>query len=289
MRFSLFPIIALEVLPAFSLPAGTVVTSVVQRREPFPSFRSKVPRGKQSARVGDAAAATNQTALAATDVLAVSEEFKEGVVRVVGVFGSPNPVQGGNLFTKMKLPANAAGAFEVEYNGTAANSITIAPKMATVPPPAGLMYIDPLTFTVTTATPPVGDDKHQIDYIFAEGSSNAVDVTKSVVGKLDAATNQFVTENLGELEFEAEENEIALKLADMNGEWAVFVPTTAVKAGEGEAAGGEAAAGEKAAGEAAAGEKAAGEKAAGEKAAGEKAAAEKADESEAEDESDSED
>lgn len=106
--------------------------------------------------------------------------------------------------------------------------------MATITPPEGLMYVDPLTFTISTATPPEAGDIHQVDYIFAEASSNAVDVSQSVLGKLDAATNQFVTEGLGELEFEAEENEIALKVADMNGEWAVFVPITAVKAGEGE-------------------------------------------------------
>lgn len=126
----------------------------------------------------------------------------------------------------------AAGAIEAEYNGTAANTITVAPKMATIAPPTGLMYIDPLTFTISTATPPATGDIHQVDYIFGEASSNAVDVKQSVIGKLDTATNQFVTENLGELEFEAEENELALKVADMNGEWAVFVPTTAVKAGE---------------------------------------------------------
>lgn len=132
----------------------------------------------------------------------------------------------------------AAGSIEAEYNGTAANTVTVAPKMASIAPPAGLMYVDPLTFTISTATPPAAGDIHQVDYIFGEASSNAVDVSQSTIGKLDTATGQFVTEGLGELEFEAEENEVALKVADMNGEWAVFVPTSAVKApeGEGEAA-----------------------------------------------------
>lgn len=95
------------------------------------------------------------------------------------------------------------------------------------------MYVDPLTFTISTATPPAAGDIHQVDYIFGEASSNAVDVSQSTIGKLDTTTGQFVTEGLGELEFEAEENEVALKVADMNGEWAVFVPTSAVKAPEG--------------------------------------------------------
>ncbi|KAK9415995.1 hypothetical protein SUNI508_09955 [Seiridium unicorne] len=246
MRLAVISVLVLEALPAFSFPSRTTRSSVLQRHEAIPILdlkvtrRNKASKAAKEAAAGEALAATNQTTLAATEVLAVSEEFEEGVVRTIGVFGSANPVQGGNLFTKMKLPANTAGAIEAEYNGTAANTITVAPKMATIAPPAGLMYVDPLTFTIATATPPETGDIHQVDYIFGEASINAVDVSQSVIGKLDIATNQFVTEKLGELEFEAEENEIALKLADMNGEWAVFVPTTAVKPGEEEGAEGEA-------------------------------------------------
>jgi hypothetical protein len=38
---------------------------------------------------------------------------------------------------------------------------------------------------------------------------------------------------LGELEFEAEENELTLSVSDINGEWAVFVPAAAGEAGAG--------------------------------------------------------
>ncbi|KAH8199621.1 hypothetical protein TruAng_006214 [Truncatella angustata] len=244
MRLSFVSLLVLEAIPVLGFPTRNVGLSALRRYEAVPVLRLKVPRSNNVSEAGQAkgeaakktVAVTNQTTLTTAEVLAVAEEFEEGTVRTVGVFGSANPVQGGNLFTKMKLPANTAGAIEAEYNGTAANTITVAPKMATIAPPAGLMYVDPLTFTISTATPPETGDQHQVDYIFGEASSNAVDISQSVLGKLDTATNQFVTEGLGELEFEAEESEIALKVADMNGEWAVFVPTTAVKAGEEEEA-----------------------------------------------------
>ncbi|KAF7527327.1 hypothetical protein G7054_g10509 [Neopestalotiopsis clavispora] len=235
MHFTLVAVLICQALPVLSFPTVSRHHINVRRDATIPIVDLRVAKRSKAAEASEAkageAAATNQTT---AQVLAVAEEFKVGVVRTVGVFGSANPVQGGNLFTKMKLPANAAGAIEAEYNGTAANSITVAPKMASVAPPAGLMYVDPLTFTIATATPPEAGDIHQVDYIFGEASSNAVDVSQATVGKLDTATGQFVTEGLGELEFEAEENEVALKVADMNGEWAIFVPTSAVKAPEGE-------------------------------------------------------
>ncbi|ETS86901.1 hypothetical protein PFICI_00729 [Pestalotiopsis fici W106-1] len=235
MYSSLLVIFLYQALPVLSFPTALTHHDAVHRDLAIPILDLSVIKRSEAATASEAkageATTTNRTA---AQVLAVGEEFKEGVVRTVGVFGSANPVQGGNLFTKMKLPANAAGAIEAEYNGTAANTITVAPKMASIAPPAGLMYVDPLTFTIATATPPAAGDIHQVDYIFGEASSNAVDVSQATVGKFDAATGQFVTEGLGELEFEAEENEVALKVADMNGEWAIFVPTSAVKAPEGE-------------------------------------------------------
>lgn len=91
-----------------------------------------------------------------------------------------------------------------------------------------MMYVDPLTFVISTATPPIAGDTMKVDYIFTQALTLAMNTTKGTIGKLDTATNQFVTEGLGEFEFEQDENEWSLTVADMNGEWAVFVPTTAV-------------------------------------------------------------
>lgn len=57
-------------------------------------------------------------------------------------------------------------------------------------------------------------------------------MSKAAVGKLDAATKAFVIDKtLGELEFEADEGEIAFKnVKDVNGEWGVFIPSAAGEA-----------------------------------------------------------
>lgn len=124
----------------------------------------------------------------------------------------------------------AAGSLEVELNGTSANQVVVAPIMATLPPPAGHMYVDPLTFSVKTAKPPAAGDTNKLDYIFTEGIKAAIDPSKGLPGKLDTATNTWVITGLGEFEFEQDENEWSLKVADVNGVWALFVPQAAVKA-----------------------------------------------------------
>lgn len=112
MRISLISMLVLEALPALSFPATSPDHSALRRHEAIPVLDLKVIRRSKASKAAEVAtnvaAATNQTVLAANEVLAVSEEFQEGVVRTVGVFGSANPVQGGNLFTKMKLPANVS-------------------------------------------------------------------------------------------------------------------------------------------------------------------------------------
>lgn len=59
-----------------------------------------------------------------------------------------------------------------------------------------------------------------------------VDLSKAQVGKLDAASKAFVIDKtLGELEFEADENEVAFKnVKNVNGEWGIFVPAAAGEA-----------------------------------------------------------
>ncbi|KAI0404092.1 hypothetical protein F4802DRAFT_264410 [Xylaria palmicola] len=155
------------------------------------------------------------------------EEEKAGQIEVTGLFGSPNKVEA-NVFTNLNFAANAAGSLEVEYNGTSANTIIVAPGLATVPPPPGHLYVDPLTFTIATSSPAAAGDVLKVDYIFTAAMKAAIDPSKGLPGRLDPATRQFVTEGLGEFEFEADEDEWSLTVADLNGEWAFFVPEDAV-------------------------------------------------------------
>ncbi|KAF2971982.1 hypothetical protein GQX73_g1612 [Xylaria multiplex] len=155
------------------------------------------------------------------------EDEKAGQIEVAGLFGSLNRVDA-NVFTNLNFPANAAGSLEVEYNGTSANTILVAPGLATAAPPAGHLFVDPLTFTITTETAPQAGDVLKVDYIFTAEMKAAIDASKGIPGKFDAATQQFVTTDLGEFEFEEEENEWSLTVTDLNGQWAFFVPETAV-------------------------------------------------------------
>ncbi|KAK8917135.1 hypothetical protein H634G_09252 [Metarhizium anisopliae BRIP 53293] len=153
-------------------------------------------------------------------------------IKTNGFFGSPNSVQGGFLFTKINMPSNAVGNLEVEYNGTEANTILVAPKMANTQPPTGMVFVDPMTFMVSTEKPPVTGDTLKIDYIFTEAVKSAVDPSLVRVGKLDTANNQWVTDGLGEFEFEKEENEWSQEVSDLNGEWGIFAPVAAGQPGQ---------------------------------------------------------
>jgi hypothetical protein len=94
--------------------------------------------------------------------------------------------------------------------------------------PAGFLFVDPSTFTIKTSLATDAKDKVKVDYIFTEAVKAAADVSKGAIGKLDTKSGLFVVTGLGEFEFEEEENEWSLTVPDLNGEWAVFVPQTAV-------------------------------------------------------------
>ena len=109
MHFPQVTVLILQALPVLSVPTAAMHHIALRRQEVVPildlrAAKRSTAAGASEAKAGEATATNGTTA----QVLAVSEEFKEGVVRTVGVFGSANPVQGGNLFTKMKLPANVS-------------------------------------------------------------------------------------------------------------------------------------------------------------------------------------
>lgn len=92
-----------------------------------------------------------------------------------------------------------------------------------------MLYVDGQTFVIKAQGKPAAGDILKVDYIFTEAVKGAIDPSKAVTGKLDAATNQFVTTGLGKFEFEEDENEWSLTVPDLNGEWAILVPQSAVK------------------------------------------------------------
>ncbi|KIW84355.1 hypothetical protein Z517_03605 [Fonsecaea pedrosoi CBS 271.37] len=160
---------------------------------------------------------------------AAAEETPGEEVNVNGTFGTAIAVPGSNVKTDILFLESAAGALEVEYNGTNANAITVTQNANPASPPAGFLFVDRTTFQVATdtATNPAADIV-KVDYIYSEQVKRLVDVNQGVIGKLDPATNTFITSGLGEFEVELDENEWTLTVEDLNGEWAILIPQAAL-------------------------------------------------------------
>ncbi|KAI8998371.1 hypothetical protein BC832DRAFT_231672 [Gaertneriomyces semiglobifer] len=149
-----------------------------------------------------------------------------------GAFGTPVALGGGNVQTDILYPPGPNGAFEIEFANAAENSIVVDINPNPAAPPAGFIFLDPVTFKVKLAQSSAGATLQKIDWIFDPAASfmTKVEVANGTIGKLDPATNTFtIGASLGELEFEREENEYTLKTNDLNGEWGIFLPVAAVK------------------------------------------------------------
>ncbi|KAG4419492.1 hypothetical protein IFR04_007366 [Cadophora malorum] len=246
------------------------------------------------AAAGEAAAGEAAAGEAAAGEAAAGEGEEEklaGEKELVGAFGTAVALEGGDIKQDTLFTKSAIGAFEFEFQSQAADELTVTENKTPATPPAGFVAIEPSSFQVALGVSKgAGLTLSKIDYVFdgTNAALAAMDLTQAKVGKLCADTGSFVIEEtLGELEFEAEENEVTLNLnkaVTAEGEWGIFLPAAAAGAvAEGEAAAGgaknETAAGEAIAGGAKKNETAIAEPAAkpAEKAAGGEAAAGNAD------------
>ncbi|KAK2786191.1 hypothetical protein FQN52_007937 [Onygenales sp. PD_12] len=150
---------------------------------------------------------------------------------IMGDFNTVISLPGGNVKTDVLFPPSVAGSLEVEYDGLLENAIRVTRNTPpTVDPPAGFLFVDPSSFTIRAkATTDPDMDIVKVDYIFTPTVKDAVDVSQGFIAKLDPATNTYVTEGLGEFEFEVEEDEWSLTVGDgdLNGEWVALVPVEA--------------------------------------------------------------
>ncbi|KAH9476341.1 hypothetical protein JR316_0011916 [Psilocybe cubensis] len=163
------------------------------------------------------------------------EEKDETIIE--STFDKATATPAGNKKTDILFPANAAGQFEVEVNATAANAITVKTNPNPVAPPKGFLFVDPVSYQISTSSKTsTATDKVKVDYFFSAAVRAAADIKQGVIGKLDAASGQFVVDvkALGagfEFEVEDEENEWTLTVPDLNGEWAILIPQAAVLKG----------------------------------------------------------
>ena len=157
---------------------------------------------------------------------------------------SPSPVP----FPQHQYLTNTTqtnGVFEIEFSNPTPRQLRVTENKSPASPPPGFKAVEPVSYKVEMGG---GSGKgltlSKIDYI--RNADSTVDMSQVKLGKLCTETNSFVIgDGIGETEFEVEENEIATKVVDLVGEYAVFVPDgegAAPEAGapEGGAAGGEA-------------------------------------------------
>jgi hypothetical protein len=179
-------------------------------------------------------------------------------VEIESAFDAAVPVQGGDLKQDLVFTPSTVGKFEFEFQNAAADEITVTENAgaATIGAPAGFEAIEPNSYTVAlSVSKGAGVTLSKIDYIFDTASAGLVgkDITKAQVGKLCAETGTFVIGGLlGELEFEAEENEVTLNLnkkVTAEGQWGIFLPVAGAGAVAGNATGNAAAEKEKLAAE----------------------------------------
>lgn len=153
-----------------------------------------------------------------------------------GQFDIAVAVQGGELKQDIVYTPSTVGSFEYEFQAAAADEVTVSENAAPAPPPTGFEAIEPSSYIVSLAqSKGAGLTLSKIDYIFdttAVGLAGK-DVTQAQVGKLCPDSGSFViSESLGELEFELEENEVTLNLnknVTAEGEWGKFFFVRIVK------------------------------------------------------------
>lgn len=159
----------------------------------------------------------------------------------------------------VKPPTNTQqdnGVFEVEFQNAEARTLTVTENPTPGAAPAGFQHVETRSYIVDIAEGADGLTLQKIDYILnadsnatRPSSSNqdrnmltltvfagALDISQGQIGRFCAEAGVFVIDPaLGELEFEVEENELTLTVANMNGEWAAFIPVAAGEGTEAEA------------------------------------------------------
>ena len=123
------------------------------------------------------------------------------------------------------------GGFEVEFQNQAARTLTVVQNQnPTGAAPDGFDFLEPVSYSVRLRGGTRNLTLQKIDWIRSEAST--LDISQGKIGRLCTETNTFViSDNIGELEFEADENELTLTVSNLNGEWAVFLPKAGAAAG----------------------------------------------------------
>ncbi|KAF4873779.1 hypothetical protein CGCSCA1_v007010 [Colletotrichum siamense] len=225
MKLSRAFLFSTQLLVATSLPISTTsTTGILSRGEEATTegslFRRIPAAGSAESPKG---AAENGTAAGGEAGAGGEGEKKENEKEIEGAFNVPVRLGGAGVKQDVLFPPGKNGRFEVEFQNAIGRTLTVTENRAPAPPPAGFTAVEAVSFKVNLAEGAQGMTLSKIDYILNPG--NKLDISKGQIGRLFPEANAFIIDPaLGELEFEAEENELTLKVANMNGEFAVFLP-----------------------------------------------------------------
>ncbi|KAL4404438.1 hypothetical protein CABS03_14233, partial [Colletotrichum abscissum] len=245
MRLSTLATISCQLLLAASLPIstteissrnngiaqGSTDSSLADRSIAQSAATTPSKATEKEAAAGEAGTAEGGAAGGAEGGAAGGEEAKgPNEKEIEGQFIVPVRLGGANVKQDVLFPPAKNGRFEVEFQNAVGRTLTVTENRSPAPPPAGFTAIEAVSYKVSLAEGAQGVTLSKIDYILNPG--NTLDISKGQVGRLFPELNAFIIDPaLGELEFEAEENELTLKVANMNGEFAFFLPQAGAAAG----------------------------------------------------------
>ncbi|KAJ4192423.1 hypothetical protein NW767_010649 [Fusarium falciforme] len=177
----------------------------------------------------------SQTSAAAGEGGEGGEEGAEDEVEQAGEFDVPIVLPGGSKVDTL-YPPGQNGVFEIEFQNAEDRTLTVTQNSSPAAPPAGFRAVEPVSFIVNLAEGAEGLTLQKVDYIL--NANSTLDISTGAIGRFCTEVGAFVIDPaVGELEFQAEENELLIKVNNMNGEWGIFIPDAAATPG----AGGEAA------------------------------------------------
>ncbi|KAK1955930.1 hypothetical protein LY78DRAFT_663928 [Colletotrichum sublineola] len=157
------------------------------------------------------------------------EGAKEGEQELEGQFMVPLRLGGANVKQDILFPPGTNGRLEVEFQNAVGRTLTVTENRSPAAAPPGFVAVEPVSYRINLVEGAQGLTLSKVDYIINPG--NTLDISKGQIGRLFTEINAFIIDPaLGELEFEAEENELTLTVANMNGEFAIFVPQAAAAA-----------------------------------------------------------
>ncbi|TEA17928.1 hypothetical protein C8034_v012071 [Colletotrichum sidae] len=234
MKLSTVLCLSTQILLASSLPLSTGAAGVVSRSEGIARVaQDDLSKRATAEKATEPPAKSSEKGAAADGDKGGKKGEEKGNEKVIeGAFNVPVRLGGAGVKQDVLFPPAKNGRFEVEFQNAIGRTLTVTENRSPAPPPPGFTAAEAVSYKVNLAEGAQGMTLSKIDYILNPG--NGLDISKGRIGRLFPEANAFIVDPaLGELEFEKEENELTLKVANMNGEFAVFLP----QAGGGGAAG----------------------------------------------------